>query len=170
LTIAQSGVPMTITDPKGGLVYGQSAGPELCPGYTVGQIKAPGALLANLNNYFNLSSLADTTVTTGNAACPYPIAGAIGGVGGATGYGDVGQNILFGPGQFNWDISIQKKTQVGGIREDGVLEFRTDFFNAFNHPQFSNPSTLTTTSSAFGSITTLSTGPRIIQFALKYSF
>lgn len=30
-------------------------------------------------------------------------------------------------------------TSVGGIREDANLEFRAEFFNLFNHPQFSNP-------------------------------
>ena len=41
-----------------------------------------------------------------------------------------------GPDQSNWDISIAKTTKVGGLREDATLEFRTEFFNTFNHPQF----------------------------------
>jgi len=46
--------------------------------------------------------------------------------------------------------------------------FRTEFFNAFNHPQFSNPGTSIT--GAFGAITSASVNPRLIQFALKYVF
>ena len=58
---------------------------------------------------------------------------------------------------------------MGGIREDANLEFRTELFNAFNHAQFSNPNTVVN-SSSFGTIGTTSTGPRIMQFALKYLF
>ena len=41
-----------------------------------------------------------------------------------------------GPGQFNWDISIVKNTQ---ITERVRMQFRSDFYNAFNHPQFAPP-------------------------------
>jgi len=43
-------------------------------------------------------------------------------------------------------------------------------FNAFNHPQFSNPASAVVNASAFGQITTTSVAPRIMQFALRYSF
>ena len=80
---------------------------------------------------------------------------------------------MLGPGQFNFDAALLKTTKVGGLREDARLEFRAEFFNAFNHPQFSLPgSTLTNgvPNGAFGVITTTSVGPRIMQFALKYIF
>jgi hypothetical protein len=89
----------------------------------------------------------------------------------ATDYGTVPPSIILGPGQFNWDISLSKTTKVGGIREDGTLVFRTEFYNAFNHPQFNNPSGLDFSSLAnFGKITTLSVASRLIQFGLKYMF
>ena len=87
-----------------------------------------------------------------------------------TGWGDVGPSIILGPGQFNWDISLIKTTKVGGIHEDGSLVFRTEFYNAFNHAQFSNPGTLDVTKGTFGQITSSSVNPRLIQFGLKYIF
>ena len=77
--------------------------------------------------------------------------------------------LFSGPGQDSWDITLAKLTKVGGIRENATLEFRTEFFNAFNHPQFGNPTT-NVGSAAFGNITIRSVNPRLIQFALKYSF
>ena len=74
-----------------------------------------------------------------------------------------------GPAKSNWDIALAKTTKVGGVREGATLEFRSEFFNAFNHPQFSNP-TAVVTSATFGKIGSMSVNPRLIQFALKYSF
>jgi hypothetical protein len=96
--------------------------------------------------------------------------GVVNGMGGATGYGNVGSDILLGPGQFNWDIGMVKNTKVGGIHEDANLEFRAELFNGFNHPQWSNPSANVANPATFGVITSESVGPRIMQLALKYSF
>ncbi|MGH9725577.1 MAG: hypothetical protein ACRD41_10970, partial [Candidatus Acidiferrales bacterium] len=52
-------------------------------------------------------------------------------------YGTLSRNVLRGPGINNWDISIIKNTPLGG--ETRSLQFRAEFFNAFNHTQFSNP-------------------------------
>src|ERR1035441_3590791 len=88
---------------------------------------------------------------------------------GSTGYGNVGQSIMQGPGQFNTDFSLGRTFRVGGLREDAVLAFRTEFYNALNHPQFANPGTPFGTTS-FGVIPQNSVAPRLIQFALKYLF
>ena len=91
-------------------------------------------------------------------------------VGDGTGYGNSSLGILLGPGQFNWDMSLTKTTKVGGIREDATLQFRTEFFNAFNHAQFNNPAVVDVSKATFGQITSTSVNPRLIQFALKYAF
>jgi len=93
-------------------------------------------------------------------------------------YGDIGRNVLRGPGINNWDISIMKNFQ---FTESKYLQFQSNFFNAFNHTQFFGPTSTGGSvggSGIFGQVTTDSTpsnspyyrGPRIIQFALKMYF
>jgi hypothetical protein len=89
-------------------------------------------------------------------------------IGNGTGYGNAGIGILLGPGQFNFDTSLIKTTR---IREKHTLQFRAEFFNLFNHPQFGNPGGLAvSTPGNFGQITSTTVNPRIMQFALKYAF
>src|SRR5581483_7212867 len=81
-------------------------------------------------------------------------------------FGNSGVGTILGPGQFNWDISLIKNAR---FLERHLIQFRAEFFNAFNHPQFANPGTLNLNSpSTFGQITSTITNPRIMQFALKY--
>jgi hypothetical protein len=84
-------------------------------------------------------------------------------------YGNTGIGVARGPGNDNWDMTVSKTTRVGGLREDATLDFRTEFFNVWNHPQYANPGTGVGTAS-FGVINTSSVAPRLIQFALKYVF
>jgi Carboxypeptidase regulatory-like domain len=80
-------------------------------------------------------------------------------------FGSMSRNVLIGPGINNFDLSLTKKTNV---TETTSLEFRAEFFNAFNHVQFYNPDYYGF-SSTFGQIST-DRGMRIIQFGLKYYF
>jgi hypothetical protein len=125
---------------------------------TNADVATPGSVESRLNDYVNAA-----------AFCAPPVV-AIGGPGTTgTDFGNTRRGILFGPGQDNWDIALGKSTVVGGLREDARLEFRTEFFNAFNHAQFANPGTAVGTAS-FGIINATSVTPRLIQFALKYVF
>jgi hypothetical protein len=88
-------------------------------------------------------------------------------------YGTMARNALRGPGINNWDLALIKNTK---ITERQTLELRAEFFNAFNHAQFSNPD-YNGFSSTFGQITSTrghdsgtTTGARIIQLAAKYYF
>lgn len=56
------------------------------------------------------------------------------------------------------------------IHEGQHLEFRAEFFNAFNIVNFANPGSDIATPATFGIITQTSTSPRLVQFALRYSF
>ncbi|HZP32163.1 MAG TPA: TonB-dependent receptor [Candidatus Acidoferrales bacterium] len=156
IVIVQSGLPMTLTDKTGGAVYGfaGTATATICPGQTYADLLTPGSLSSRLHNWFNKPAL-----------CSAPVLGSDG----STGYGNTGVGILAGPGQFNTDVSIGKITTVGGLRENGQLAFRAEFYNALNHPQFANPGTNFGTAN-FGVITQTSVAPRLIQFGLKYLF
>ena len=81
-------------------------------------------------------------------------------------FGQLGRNIIRGPKQINTDLSIMKLIPV---TESQRLEFRAEFFNLFNNVNWANPVNVISPSSNFGSIVTTTTGPRVIQFALKYN-
>lgn len=84
-------------------------------------------------------------------------------------FGNSGVGIMSCCMQHNWDLSIIKNTQVGGLREGANLQFRAEFFNVFNHAQF-NPPVNDRNSPNFGRITTALVPGRAVQFALKYIF
>jgi hypothetical protein len=89
---------------------------------------------------------------------------------------------LRGPGINNFDFAVFKRTNIG---EKMGIEFRTEFFNLFNHPYFSMPATGCGSSTpgpgepcntgAIGVINSTVSGgvaspERLIQFALKFEF
>ena len=156
IVIAQSALPLTLTDPNGGTVYGKAAPSTitLCPGASYGGLATAGGVEARLNQWINTTAICAAT----------PV-----GADKSTAYGTAGQSILNGPGQINTDFSLSKTARVGGIHEDAVLGFRMEFYNALNHAQFANPGT-TLGTATFGVITQTSVAPRLIQFALKYLF
>ena len=47
------------------------------------------------------------------------------------------RNSLIGPAERNWDFSLVKDTKLGFLGEAGNVEFRAEFFNVINHPNFS---------------------------------
>ena len=160
LTTVQTGLPINITDNRGGLIYGAGTSrAEICPGLTYSDLVTHGDLESRLTNYFNTSAI-----------CPIPIVGAINGVGGATGYGNIGRNVLIGPGQLNFDAAVIKKTKVRGVNESSLLEFRTEFYNLANHPQFANPASNAGSAATYGVISATTVSPRIIQFGMRYAF
>jgi hypothetical protein len=81
-------------------------------------------------------------------------------------FGNSRRNILRGPRYFNVDLSLQKHF---AITERMNLEFRAEFFNVLNHPNFGLPDNFQQDGSSFGTITSAA-DPRIGQLALKLSF
>lgn len=79
--------------------------------------------------------------------------------------GNANRRFFHGPGLNNWDLALHKDTH---ITEATLLEFRAEFFNVFNHAQFTNPSGAIDGSN-FGQVTGARDG-RIGQVALKFSF
>ena len=84
-----------------------------------------------------------------------------------TDFGNTGRNLLRGPNQKNADISVVK---FFPITERTKLEFRSEFFNAFNLVSFANPLNIVQSPGTVGRIVSTTTGPRVIQFALKVNF
>jgi hypothetical protein len=70
------------------------------------------------------------------------------------------------PSTNNVDASIIKNTR---IKENVAIQYRCEFFNAFNHPVMNGPN-LTPTSSAFGTITSVYNQERHIQMALRLTW
>ncbi|HVG21506.1 MAG TPA: TonB-dependent receptor [Blastocatellia bacterium] len=81
-------------------------------------------------------------------------------------YGTLPRNAFRGPGRTNFDLALAKTTPL--IGDKLRMEFRAEAFNVLNHTQFANPNT-TITSGQFGQITTTS-DPRIMQFAVRFTF
>jgi hypothetical protein len=70
-----------------------------------------------------------------------------------------------GPGMNNWNLSVHKNFQ---LRENTALQFRAEFFNVFNHTQWSSVGT-TLGSGTFGQVTG-ALDPRITQLAIRLNF
>ncbi len=89
-------------------------------------------------------------------------------------YGNAPVYPFYGPGQNNWDITVLKKIPVW--TEQRRLEFRSEFYNAFNHTQYAgvdnnavfDPSGKQI-NGEFGQVT-VTRFPRVIQLSLRFEF
>ncbi len=147
--VVQSGTPLSVTNATSGQGLGGADSSPTASLYSNVVSGVPlinsGANDSKLNNYINKAAWSKAPTGT---------------------VGDSGSNIFRGPGQANLDFSIFRGFP---IRERAKLEFRSEFFNITNHPNFGNPNT-SLDSGSFGQITTTLTNNRIVQFALKMIF
>ena len=162
----QSGQRLTVTATSGQNVFGTLSD------------RAPLAASGCATHFVNSGTVQGKLSDYINASCfdldNYAVIGADG-IG--TDFGNSGIGEVTGPDQNNWDLSLQKAT---ALSERVQLQFRTDFFNAFNHPQFSNPDLnlgvsfpafgASAPNAGFGTITTTGPNPRILQFSLRLAF
>jgi hypothetical protein len=81
--------------------------------------------------------------------------------------GDANRVPVTGPGFVNTDFSVIK--QFALPREGMGLNFRAEFFNLFNHPQFGSP-VADISAPGFGSVNSTVNNPRLVQFGLKLTF
>jgi hypothetical protein len=91
--------------------------------------------------------------------------------------GNAGRNIIPGPGLLDLDFSVFKDSYIKRISENFHVQFRAEFFNILNHPNFAGPQISNAEGDVFdgsgkpistaGKLTSTSTDPREIQFALK---
>jgi hypothetical protein len=82
-------------------------------------------------------------------------------------FGSCRPRAWHGPGIEQEDLSLFKSFPLG---EERRFEFRAEFFNAFNHPSFANPSASVSAPGAFGKSTDTTTNPRQIQLVGKFYF
>jgi hypothetical protein len=155
ILVVQSGTPMTIIDNNAGQVYGtysfehraQSSG---TPAATSGSMFS-----RVMNGYLNASAF------TSAPEAPFGSSAA------DTDFGNSAVGMVRGPGQRNLDMAIERNFSIEG---KSSLRVRTEFFNITNTSNFANPDNTVDNGSAFGKISSMSSNPRIIQLALKYSF
>ena len=142
----QSGAPVTPfsgqnTALDGNICGGSSIHPDL-----VGQITREHSSRADMvANFFNREAFA------------LPAAGR---------YGTAGRNLFSGPARSTTNLALTKSFLIS--ERLGRVQFRTEFFNAFNQVSFGQPEGRLVNRN-FGRI--LGAGdPRILQFALRYQF
>ncbi len=135
-----------------------SSGSPLDFGYSAAGLKAPGNS-NSLNVTGPIRILNGTNVganwfDTSNFSAPAPLT-----------FGNLGRNVISGPGFFNLDASIFRRF---AIKERLNLEFRAEAFAVTNTPQFNNPNT-DITSANFGRITGAG-GNRSTQLGVRLLF
>jgi hypothetical protein len=80
-------------------------------------------------------------------------------------FGNAGRNVGVGPRFADWDFSVFKSFH---ITESKNVQFRAEFFNILNHPNFRLPDS-DVSSPTFDTIQA-ALPPRVIQLALKFLF
>ena len=147
----QTGTPFTVTAADNSATGGSHASRASCIGNPyVGATTDRSKFVGGTSPGFFLNS----------AAFANPAAGF---------FGNCAPRAFHGPGIENVDLSLFKNFV---IRESWRVEFRTEFFNAFNRANFNNPSASIAAASlpSFGKSLSTITDPREIQFALKLYF
>jgi len=173
VTTIQAGAPLSLTGMNTRNIFGiTNDRAQLAAGCAYDDLANSGSVHSKLDNYLNNSCILRGPAPANSP--PGTLGPAtwrvIGDDGLATAFGNSGVGVVFGPDQRNFDIALIKRTSVGRLRDGANIEFRAEFFNAFNTTQFSNPNTNVSAGSNFGLITATAVNPRIMQFALKLNF
>ncbi|MBI4478821.1 MAG: TonB-dependent receptor [Acidobacteria bacterium] len=141
------------------LLYADGSNLDLIPGGNTNPVRPQ-----NPNQYFDVTQFSyPATCLTANCNPP----GAF--------QGNLGRNTLITPGVANLDLTLTKNTQFPWFGESGGVEFRAEFFNVFNRPNFGIPALSVFDRSGVlkpdaGQITTTRTNSRQMQLALRIVF
>ncbi len=144
-TFLRKGTPFSIT--RSNDIAGVGGGDQ--PVDIVGDPKANGG------NSFSTGS--DNNFWFNPTAFANPAAGT---------FGNSKRNIIYGPGDQQWDVALFKNFKVAGQQR---VQFRLEVFNFLNHPNAGGVNT-DITSGNFGRIVTKSDARRDIQLAVRYIF
>ncbi|MCU1317008.1 MAG: TonB-dependent receptor [Candidatus Acidoferrum typicum] len=144
----QTGSPFTISAPDVSSTGGNHDSRANCIGDPfAGASSDPSSYVSNGTGFF-INPAAFSAPTTGH-------------------FGTCRPYSVHGPGYEDVDLSLFKSFRV---TESKRLEFRTEFFNSFNHPNFAAPSSNIAFPSSFGKVYGTVGDPREIQFALKFYY
>lgn len=146
ITTLQRGFPLKFGTSNPTQAFGAGARPNRVPGC---KAEISGSAESRLHEWFNTSCFSQPNAFV---------------------FGDEPRvdSSLRQEGIVNFDFAVFKRTTFGPSERMG-LEFRTEFFNLFNHPQFGAPDT-GLPDATFGSINYTVNNPRLVQFALKFVF
>lgn len=183
IVTVMSGLPIDIIDGGASSFYGLSGGNNafMRPSWASGATAGTATTNVPSGYFFNPLAFVRPVVLTG-MIIPSSNGSAVAGATG-TDFGNVGRNVLRGPRQNNVDFSVIKRFP---IRESKCLEFRAEVFNLLNQVNLANPISnlaavpstsidpntgrITGSPGDFGRIVSTSNNPRLIQFAIKFSF
>jgi outer membrane receptor protein involved in Fe transport len=130
----------------------------------------------NVNGYINLNCFSPPVAPASFSAVCQPVVDANGPIPGSclNLFGNAGRNTVVGPGLVNVDFSAFKNNYITRISETFNIQFRAEFFNLLNHPNFQAPVKHNaifnqdgSLASSAGEINSTSTFSRQIQFGLK---
>ena len=159
-TVVQDGQESSITYNNINSVYGIPGDrASYAKGCTKNNVSTPGSISSRVRNntYINTACFVAPAVLNPSQDPT------------ATGFGNTPNGILREPDQADIDLSLSKTQVVSWPREGASVQLRADFFNALNHPNFAGPNNSASTAT-FGTITAMSTNPRVIQLALRFAF
>jgi len=152
----QSGSALTVADTNSTNVFGISEDrAQLSGTCSKSELVTGGAVQSKLNQYFNAPCFTTPPI--------------IGADGRGTAFGNSATGIVNGPGQANLDLALSKAFVVNWPIEKSSFQFRAEFFNTLNHPQFANPDT-NFTSPTFGVISSTAVNARVGQLAVRFAF
>ena len=161
-TVVQAGQQGAISYNNLNNVYGISSDrASFAPGCTAKNAATSGPVSKRVDNYINTACFQAPAVI-GDLESD--------GTRKATGFGNTPNGVLRGPGQADVDLSLSKNLLLSWPKEGANLQLRGDFFNAFNHPNFAFPANSESSPGTLGRIYAMSTNPRVIQLALRFSF
>ena len=152
----QSGTALTIAYTNANNVFGISEDrAQLSGTCSKNQLVTSGPIGSKLNDYFNKSCFTTPQIIGGDQV--------------GTAFGNSSTGIVNGPAQANLDLALSKTIPLNLPVEKSTLQFRAEFYNLLNHPQFSNPDT-NYSSPTFGVISSASVNARVGQLALRLAF
>ena len=177
---AQSGSPENIIDGFDLVGDGEATNQRPDLGNTAAPFNSVGVAggsrrfqATTAGNFYTLANATACSAPGSSVACTPVAASNFHFIIPASGLGNLGRNTFIGPGQLFYNTGVARTFK---LHERHELTFRTEFFNAFNHPNFFTdapgffPNIYNVSNANFGNESLTIQGGRQIKFWLKYSF